>query len=86
MKYGVLIGNNTVWLDQDKLTALVDLLHGAAFSKSEYVGSGKGDDGGNYVALLRPFDVEEQCPAKLMTDDKFDTMMLKTKLFDEAKK
>ena len=57
MKYGVSIGGQLVWLDQDQLTGLADLLHAAKQSKDEYIGSGKGDDGGNYVKLLKPFDM-----------------------------
>lgn len=87
MKYGITVGSNhIVWLDQDKLNALADILHGALQTKDEYVGSGKGDDGGNYSKLIRPFDMEENLPVKVMLPDRFDALVLKTKLHDEVKK
>ena len=86
MKYGIKIESSTVWLDQDQLEALASLLHNVKHTKDEYVGSGKGDDGGNYVKLMRPFDMEETMPVKVMLSDRYDAFVLKTKLYDESKK
>ena len=85
MKYGVSIGGQLVWLSQDQLTGLADLLHGAHQYKDEYVGSGKGDDGGNYVKLIKPFDLEENLTVKTMVDDRYGALVLKTKLYIEGK-
>lgn len=86
MKYGIKIESSTVWLDQDQLEELVSLLHNVRQTKDEYVSSGKGDDGGNYVKLLKLFDGEETLPVKVMLSDRYDALVLKTKLYDESKK
>lgn len=86
MKYGIKIEGSTVWIDRDQLEVLASLMHNVKQTKDEYVGAGKGDDGGNYVKLIRPFDMEETLPVKVMLSDRFDALVLKTKLYDESKK
>lgn len=85
MKYVVNICNVEVVLSAEQFEALVDTLRDTCFLDAKYMGSGKGDNGGNYTQIVIPFSVFEKMQAKPMPDDLFGALELKTKLLNESK-
>ena len=85
MKFVVNICNVEVVLTSEQFETLVDTLRDTCFLDSKYMGSGKGDNGGNYTQTVTPFSVFEKMQAKPMPDDMFGALELKTKILNEAK-
>lgn len=86
MKYLIKIDGIEVVLDQDRMDAVLDLLVGAEKLYEHYAGTGKGDDGGNYIKLLRPYEAHTDMPVRLMHDGVYTTRKLRTTSFDEVNK
>lgn len=84
MKFKITIQNKDVLFTNEQLTILLDMLHGADVLSSEYVGSGKGDGGTNYIRTVRPLETTD-INMSAVSDDYVETMRLKTKLWDEDK-
>jgi hypothetical protein len=86
MYFKLPIAGKEAILTADQLTAIYELLQDARMFKNEYVGSGKGDDGGSYRDLVRRFPLDE-IDVRLMSDALVGALELKTKIMDaEAKK
>ena len=85
MMYVIKLANQDVLLDNEAMDKLLEIFDGAWKVQSEYAGSGKGDDGTNYVKVLRRLTTETDITLTAMSNDRFDALMLKTKLYDENK-
>jgi hypothetical protein len=85
MMYVIKLANQDVLLDNEAMDKLLEIFDGAWKVQSEYVGSGKGDDGANYIKVLRRLTTETDITLTAMSNDRFDALMLKTKLYDENK-
>ena len=84
MKFKINIANKEVLLTSEQLSVIVDTLHGIDTLTSEYVGSGKGDNGTNYIRLIRQLDVSDISVSPL-ADEYVDTVRLRTKMHDDNK-
>jgi hypothetical protein len=86
MKYIIEISGNRLLLSDVQMTALDEVLIGATREDSVFAGSGKGDDGGIYRKLISPFVFDEHVTLKTMSEDRYEALVLKTKLLKgEAK-
>jgi len=86
MKYVVEMSGQRLLLSDAQITALDEVLIGAQREVSEYKGTGKGDDGGSYCKTVVPFVFDENISLKTMSEDRYEALLLKTKLMkDEAK-
>lgn len=87
MRFMITLGGQPVILNAEQLEKLVDVLHGVEFLDSTYVSStdGGGEDGTNYIKLLRPFAAHDKLDVKPLHEDYYQTRVLITKLYDEKK-
>lgn len=81
MKYLVKIDGVEVMLDEPRMEALLDLLIGAEKTYEHYAGTRKGDDGGNYNKLIRPFESND-FSVRLMHDGVYAARRMRTEAFD----
>lgn len=86
MKYIMKIDGIEVLLDQARMDAILDLLVGAEKVVEHYAGTGKGDDGGNYIKLIRPYEAHADMHVRLMHDGVYTARKLRTTAFDEVNK
>ena len=86
MKYIIEISGNRLLLSDVQMTALDEVLIGATREDSVFAGSGKGDDGGIYRKLIAPFVFDEHVTLKTMSEDRYEALVLKTKLLKDEPK
>lgn len=84
MRFKLTIANKDVLLTGEQLNTIIETLHGCDMLNSEYIGSGKGDNGTGYAKLIRQLDTSDMNISPL-ADDYVETLRLKTKLHDENK-
>ena len=82
MKFKINAFGQDVIVSFEQLETVFNTLIGCETLHPEFVGAGKGDGGGSYVAKLRPFN-PERAAAHLLTDDTVDAMRLVTRLSDD---
>ena len=85
MKYAVKIDNVDVLLDQERLDQLIDLLVGTEKLSQEYVGNMKGDDGTNYITLVRPYSAHVEMPVRCLHDGVYTARKMATEARDSTK-
>ena len=85
MMYVLPLNGQNVLVTQDQLDTVVTALLGAKRLSKEYRGRKAGDDGTDYSTVVRPFDTEEHLQLKPMVQDRYEALVLKTKLEDESK-
>lgn len=86
MMYVIKIGDEEVVLNEAQMQSMLNTLWGAQIKKQEYVGGGKGDDGGNYIETMRPYVPHTMLRPFIMHTDTADALVFKTKLFDDEKR
>lgn len=85
MKYAVKIDNVDVLLDQERLDQLIDLLVGTERLVQEYVGNRKGDDGTNYITLVRPYVPHAELTIRCLHDGVYTARKMATEAHDSTK-
>ena len=85
MKYIVTLDGRKMIFTDAQLTTLIDLLDEVPILTEEYIGTGKGDDGGAYKLHIRRLKVESDLTVRTMSENRFQALLLKTKLYDESK-
>jgi hypothetical protein len=48
--------------------------------RDKYVGTAKGENGTNYVRIIKPLDITEELQVRTMPDGEYEAIMLKCKL------
>ena len=84
MRYRVVIGATTYYVNEAGVAATSGVICTALRKEDKWVGTGKGDDGGQYVALMRPVGADAAVAVEAISEEWVAMMVLKTKLFDES--
>lgn len=88
MRYRVSIGGTAYYFDEAGVAAISNAVLTSLTKTDQYVGTGKGDDGGQYVATMRPVPADAADAAvavDAVSEEWVSAMLLKTKLYDEKK-
>ena len=85
MKFKVFIAGMNVLLTPDQLEEVLELVTQCEYLAEEFVGSGKGDNGGSYKILLRPCSIDKAQAVTPVLNDQIETYRLVTKLWDEER-
>lgn len=87
MRFVIKINGDQVIINGEQFEALTNVLHDAEFIEQQYVSSadGGGEDGTNYIKVVRRFDLHEKMTVAPMHEDYYQSRVLVTKLFDEKK-
>ena len=87
MKYMLNIGDMKVVLDETQIAELVDILDSSVQLVDQHVGKGLGDHGYdfNYIYHVKPFVAMDTLSLRPLSDERYDTMVLVTKLHEEKK-
>jgi hypothetical protein len=80
MKYVLSIDSKTVLLSAKQVESIANLLDGVEAVKSEYVGAGKGEDGGSYVTVLDRPKLMDLLSLKLMSDTEYNALVTFTEV------
>jgi hypothetical protein len=86
MKHIVEISGQKVLLSPEQLEELTALLIGVDTLDSSYIGSNRGDDGGNYANRLAPFRSHDHLITRCMHDGYYAMLKLRDDAWVEAQK
>ena len=87
MRFVMTVGGQAIILNLEQAEAIINALQGAEFLDQQYVSSadGGGEDGTNYIKLLRRFETYEKLNLAPMHEDYYQARVLITKVFDDKK-
>ena len=85
MKYIMLIDSQKVLLTHEQVKKIVAVIDGTEIIKSEYVGSGKGENGGSYINLLDTPKLSELLSFKVMSDVEYGALVTMTEVYKQEK-
>ena len=85
MKYIMLIDSQKVLLTHEQLEKIVAVIDGSEIVKSEYVGSGKGENGSSYINLLDTPKLSEILSFKVMSDVEYGALVTMTEVHKQSK-
>lgn len=85
MKYVLGVDSQRVLLTAKQVEALAAVLEGAEIVKSDYVGSGKGEDGGAYVTVLDRPKLMDLLSLKLMSNTEYNALVTFTEVYKQNK-
>lgn len=85
MKYVLSVDSQRVLLTAKQVEALAAVLDGVEMIKCDYVGSGKGEDGGAYVTVLDRPKLMDLISLKLMSDTEYNALVTFTEVYKENK-
>jgi hypothetical protein len=80
MKIRMKIAEKDLLLSVAQYEAILEVLLGVDELHAKYVGKDKGENGTNYVRIIRPLDVAEDVIIRTMPDGEYEAIMLKCKL------
>ena len=80
MKIRMKIADKDVLLSVAQYEAILEVLLNADEMRNKYVGSGKGENGTNYVRVIAPLDITEDVTIRTMPDGEYEAVVLKCKL------
>jgi hypothetical protein len=83
MKIRMKIADKDLLLSVAQYEAILEVLLNADELRDKYVGSGKGENGTNYVRIIKPLDVAEDVNIRTMPDGEYEALVLKCKLNPE---
>jgi hypothetical protein len=86
MKHIVEISGQKVLRSPEQLEELAALLIGADALDPTYIGSSRGDDGGNYANRLTPFRTHDHLITRCMHDGYYTVLKLRDDAWVEAQK
>ena len=81
MRFMTTISNVEVIMTPDTLEALINLLANTHRIEDKWVGSGKGEDGSNYIKLVRAFQTKD-IVLKVMSDSDYEGRVALTAIHD----
>lgn len=85
MKYVLSIDSQRVLLTAKQVEAIATLLDGTETVKSDYVGQGKGEDGGSYVTVLDRPKLMDLLSLKLMSNTEYNALVTFTEVYKANK-
>ena len=80
MKIRLKIAERDVLLSPTQYEAILEILQDSDELRDKYVGQGKGENGTNYVRIIRPVDVTEDISVRTMPDGEYEAIRLKVKM------
>ena len=80
MKIRMKIADKDVLLSVAQYEAILEVLLTADEMREKYVGKDTGENGTNYVRIIKPLDVAEDLPVRTMPDGEYEAIVLKCKL------
>jgi hypothetical protein len=80
MKIRMKIADKDVLLSVAQYEAILEVLLNADEMKDKYMGTGKGENGTNYVRIIKPLDITDDLHVRTMPDGEYEAIMLKCKL------
>ena len=80
MKIRMKIADKDVLLSVAQYEAILEVLLNADEMRDKYVGKDKGENGTNYVRIIKPLDVAEDLHVRTMPDGEYEAIVLKCKL------
>ena len=85
MKYIMLFDSQRVLLTHEQVEKIVAVIDGSETIKSEYVGNGKGENGGSYINLLDTPKLSELLSFKVMSDVEYGALVTMTEVHKQSK-
>jgi hypothetical protein len=79
------VADKTFVLTSEQLETILGVLFDAPIMNDEYVGSSKGDDGTQYIKILKRVVATDGLTVNTMPDAYIDALEFKTKLYLESK-
>jgi hypothetical protein len=86
MKYIMLIDSQKVLLTHEQVEKIVGVIDGAEIIKSEYVGSGRGENGTGYINMLDTPKLSELFSMKVLSDVEYGALVTLTEVRKQEKK
>jgi hypothetical protein len=80
MKIRMKIAEKDLLLSVVQYEAILEVLLNADEMRDKYVGTAKGENGTNYVRIIKPLDITEELQVRTMPDGEYEAIMLKCKL------
>lgn len=80
MKYVLSIDSKAVLLTAAQVEQIAELLDGVEVTKTEFVGQGKGEDGGAYVTVLDRPKLMDLLSLKLMSETEYNALVTFTEV------
>ena len=84
MKFKIQISGKDVFVSAEQLEHLLEIVSSTECVVPEWVGSGKGTNGTNYLNCIRPCDMSTITVQPIL-DEVLDTLRFATKVYDDAK-
>jgi len=85
MKYIMLIDSQRILLTHEQVEKIVDVIDGSEIMKSEYVGQGKGNNGGGYITFLDTPKLSELFSMKVLSDVEYGALVTLTEVRKQEK-
>ena len=79
------VADKTFVLTSEQLETILGVLFDAPIMQDDYVGNNKGDDGTNYIKILKRVVATDGLSVNTMPDAYLDTLEFKTKMYLESK-
>ena len=80
MKIRMKIADKDLLLSVAQYEAILEVLLNADELYDKYVGKDKGEDGTNYVRIIKPLDISGDVTIRTMPDGEYEALVLKCKL------
>jgi hypothetical protein len=80
MKIRLKIADKDVLLSPVQYEAILEILQDSDEMRDKYVGTAKGENGTNYVRIIKPIDVTEDIGVRTMPDGEYEALRLKIKM------
>lgn len=80
MKIRLKIAERDVLLSTTQFEAILEILQDSDEMRDKYVGQGKGENGTNYIRIIRPVDVVEDISVRTMPEGEYEALRLKVKM------
>lgn len=80
MKIRLKIADRDVLLSTAQYEAILEILQDSDELRDKYVGQGKGENGTNYIRIIRPVDVAEDISVRTMPEGEYEAIRLKVKM------
>jgi hypothetical protein len=83
MKIRLKIADKDVLLSTTQYEAILEILQDSDEMRDKYVGQGKGENGTNYIRIVKSIDVTEDIGVRTMPDGEYEALRLKVKMNPE---
>jgi hypothetical protein len=80
MKLRLKIAERDVLLSATQFEAILEILQDSDELREKYVGKDRGENGTNYIRIIRPVDVTEDISVRTMPEGEYEALRLKVKM------